>query len=67
MCEILTDGEEVTKSHGDLYAKSAASEGWGKTSHVKWVVTLAEETMTQVGEEGSTELNSRRDLTVAEK
>lgn len=59
MCNILTDGEEVNKSHGDLYVKLAESEDWGQTKSVKWRVMLAEESMTKAGEEGYAELNTK--------
>lgn len=58
----LTDGEEITKSHSDLHVKSAVSEDWEQTNSVKWVDKLAEENMTKVGKEDSTELNTRSNL-----
>lgn len=67
MCKILTSGKRVNKSHGDLYVKSAEFEYWGQTNSVKWDVKVAEESVTKVGKEGYTELNSRSNLTVAEK
>lgn len=67
MYKIPIDEEKVNRSHSDLCVNLAESEDWGQTNSVQWGIKSAEESMTKVGKEGYTELNSRTSLIVAEK